>query len=425
MERAFRSACMLVAVGFTALTTDDSTGGEPYAVVEANGASSQPAFSADGDRIAFTSHASNLVDGDDNGQADVFVRDLRTGAITRISVDENGRPFAGASQWPSFGTSDEDVVFVAPRKAPTTDDIHLDLYISDGTHTERFGLFEEDLDGSIVSPAKRADAPLAFVSDASNIDPPDRNGVSDVFLAWSTRISRAFDGSDADGDSRDPAVASGGKVAFVSRATDLVAGDRNGFDDVFLHTGFGEALVRASVASDGTEANGHSDRPSVDSLGRVAFASGASNLVPDDRNEAWDVFLHDPRSGETVRLSLGGEGTEANDQSGAPALSADGRWLAYSTFATNINGEDTDPFEDVLLRDLTTGSTVRISRPMPGRMHDGDSSGAVFSNDGRMIAFASDSSALVPGDSNGVADVFLYDIGTRSIVRVSERPAGR
>ena len=151
--------------------------------------------------------------------------------------------------------------------------------------------------------------------------------------------------------------------------------------------------------------------PAISADGRfVAFVSFATNLVPGDTNDATDVFVRDRQTGTTRRVSLGPGGVQGNGGSAGPAISANGRFVAFFSAATNLVPGDTNGTADVFVRDRQTGTTRRVSLGPGGVQGDGDSVGAAISADGRFVAFESDATNLVPGDTNGAPDVFVRSL---------------
>ena len=177
-------------------------------------------------------------------------------------------------------------------------------------------------------------------------------------------------------------------------------------DKVDLKTG---QTVRVAVDSAGVQGNDTSSDPSLSANGRVvAFQSFATNLVAGDTNGAGDVFVHDRRTGQTVRVSVDSAGVQGNSSSFDPSLSANGRWVAFQSFATNLVAGDTNGDCDVFVHDLTTGETVRVSVNSAGIQGNSESFFASLSAKGRVVAFTSDASNLVAEDTNGDSDVFVH-----------------
>jgi Tol biopolymer transport system component len=199
-------------------------------------------------------------------------------------------------------------------------------------------------------------------------------------------------------------------VTFFSGASNLVSGDTNGQGDIFVHDRQTGETTRVSVASDGTQADGLSVFSTLSADGRyVAFESSSSNLVSGDTNGTNDVFVHDRQTGETTRVSVNATGVEGNDGSGGPVLSADGRYIAFASAASNLVNGDTNAVADIFVRDRQTGETTRVSVNATGVEGNDGSGGPVLSADGRYVAFLSYASNLVSGDTNRVRDVFVVE----------------
>lgn len=277
---------------------------------------------------------------------------------------------------------------------------------------------------------------VAFVSVSSNLVPGDTNNKYDVFVhdretGTTTRVSVSSAGTQANGNSfhLDPGISADGRfVAFGSDATNLVPSDTNTNVDVFVHDRQTGTTERVSVSSTGDQVAGFA--PDISADGRfVAFNSNYPTLIPDDTNASSDVFLHDRQTGLTERVSVSSGGIQGNDDSGIaePALSADGRFVAFSSGASNLVPGDTNASLDVFVRDRQTGTTERVSIASSGTQGNdlsGGSSPMGISADGRFVAFVSLASNLVPGDTNGVADIFVHDRQTGTTERISVSSTG-
>ena len=230
-------------------------------------------------------------------------------------------------------------------------------------------------------------------------------------VGTTTRVSVDSDGLEVDGASFRPAVSADGRyVAFASSATNLVPGDTNGRDDVFVHDRQTRQTTRVSVASNGTQASADSGLPALSADGRyVAFASVATTLVPGDTNGVGDIFVHDRQTRQTTRVSLRSNGAQANGSSGNPSLSANGRFVAFSSYATNLVSGDTNSQVDVFVHDRQTRRTTRVSVRSNGAQANGQSDAPALSADGRYIGFTSEATNLVSQDTNGYRDIFLRD----------------
>ena len=336
---------------------------------EGNSSSDHPSLSADGRFVAFMSLASNLVGGDTNGIYDVFVKDVQTGAITRMSTAADGTEANGSSTKPSICA-----------------------------------------DGHLV----------AFQSTASNLVSWDWNSydvfVKDLQTGTISRASNSADGTQADDSSFQPSLSADGRfVAFMSLASNLVAGDTNGIYDVFvkdLQTG---TITRASAAADGTQGNARSELPSLSADGRyVAFESEASNLVAGDTNGSYDVFVKDLQTGSITRASTAADGTQAMGATysnrASISISADGRYVAFASDASNLVAGDTNGTYDVFVKDLQTGAISQVSAAVDGVQGNYWSHYPAISADGRSIAFMSQATNLVAGNANGWSDGFVASV---------------
>jgi Tol biopolymer transport system component len=396
----------------------DSSGGE------ADKFSDPPVLSADGVIVVFPSLATNLVAGDLNGLRDVFVHDRATGLTERVSVDSTGAEADSESTESSISADGAVVVFTSRASNLVAGDQNgsQDLFVHERATglTERVSVNSSGVEGDRDSNGGRlsGDGSLAvFSSWATNLVPGDTNDRFDVFLrdrvnATTVRVSVDSGGAQANGESSGATISADGKiVAFASDAANLVPGDTNGSWDVFVHELSTGITERVSVDSSGVEGDGGSFTPSLSSDGRfVAFASLSSNLVAGDANASSDVFVHDRATGLTERVSVDAAGGEANDGSMAPVLSADGKRVAFHSWASNLVAGDTNVDVDVFLRDRSTATTLRLSVRTSGRQGNGGSDSPSLSADGSTAAFRSNSTNLVAGDTNAVSDAFVHEL---------------
>jgi Tol biopolymer transport system component len=402
----------------TSRVSVDSTG--------AQGSGWLPAISSDGLYVAFESASSNLVAKDTNMQPDVFVHDRMTGTTERVSVDSTG---AQANDWcslPSISADGIIVAFCSPASNLVAGDSNglSDIFVRDrGTGlTERVSVDSSgaESDGDSFASSISADGRfVVFESDATNLVAADTNGVRDVFLhdrstGVTTRISVDSSGSDGNGSSDGPSISSDGStVVFMSNASNLVPYDTNGMPDIFVRDIATSVTERVSVDSSGGEANLFSSVSSISGDGRViAFDSVASNLVVSDTNGMSDVFVHDRTTGITERVSVDSSGTEAAWGGTVPWISADGRTVAFQSYADDLVAGDTNSIDDVFVHDLSSGRTERVSVDSFGVQGNGFSyswGGGGVSADGSLVVFYSASSNLVAGDTNGAWDVFVRE----------------
>jgi TolB protein len=268
---------------------------------------------------------------------------------------------------------------------------------------------------------------IVFTSAAPNLADGDTNETWDVFLrdrqtASTTLISVSLTGTPADSSSYGNAVSADGRyVMITSLASNLVPGD--GGDNVFqvyVRDRWLRTTSRVSESGTGVPANGSTYGNAMSPDGRyLALASDATNLVPGDTNDATDVFIRDRARNTTSRLSLSGGGRQADAGSRHVSLSADGRYVAFTSDATNLVPGDTNGNSDVFVRDRDRNGTERMSLSGVAAQAVGDSYDTSLSSDGRYVAFTSDAANLVPGDTNGNSDVFVRDRRSRAITRAS------
>ena len=320
-------------------------------------------ISGTGRFVSFASGATNLVPGDTNGFSDAFVHDRHTGQTTRVSVG-----FDGSQANDNIG-SDDAVTISA--------------------------------DGRIV----------VFASHATNLVPGDTtNGLQDLFAydrktGKTELVTVSSGGVQANsGSSFQPGLSADGRfVVFVSTATNLVAGDTNNADDVFVRDRRNGTTERVNVSSSGAQSNAESfNTVAISADGRyVVFASSADTLVPGDIPGTYDIFVRDRLLNKTKRVI-------DDIPSGNPSISANGRFIAFSGGL----------FSDIYLHDRLTKKTKLLTRGT-GTPLECFCDGAVVSADGRLVAFVSGASNLVQGDTNGAIDVFVADTVTGEIRRVS------
>ncbi|MDQ3944145.1 MAG: hypothetical protein M3357_03120 [Actinomycetota bacterium] len=409
---------------------------------EASAPSQDVAISADGKVVAFVSSAPDLVAGDTNGQKDVFIRDRQAGTTTRVSVATGGaEPSAGSGE-PVLSADGRWVAFSSPARELAAGDANgvSDVFLHDrlGAITTRVSVDSGggDPDGPSVAPDLSADAAVvAFESKASDLlqGGADGNNLADVFVAAGGVITRVNVGAPVPqgGDSGAPSLSPDGRyVAYTSAATNIAPPDPHPGTDVFLFDRTSGTTRRVSAAGADGAPDGPSHSADVLTAGAgvlVAFASDATNLVSADGNEATDVFVRDVATDITTRESLDAAGGEAEGASTSPQLSADGGLVTFASNAANLTVTPPAPgSSEVYRRDRISGALERTSGPGGGGVADGaaGSTSPALSAGGNLVAFASQSPDLVPGDTNRTADVFLHDRYDGTTSRVSIGNAG-
>ena len=387
--------------------------------------SASPSLSADGRYVAFSSHATNFVPDDSNRRSDVFVHDRDTGTTTRVSVASDGTEGDDDSRTPAISADGRYVAFTSSAANLVPDDTNgaTDVFVHDrdtGT-TTRVSVASDGTEGEATSqhPAISADGRyVAFTSWAANLVDDDTNELADVFVhdrdtGTTTRVSVASDGTEGDSTSLYTAINADGRyVAFSSLASNLVPGDTNGTLDVFVHDRVTGDTTRVSFAPDGSELAHDAYYPSISGDGRyVGYGSLALNTIEGHPLGAWDVFVHDRTTGSTIEMSVAANGRAGSSGVDSPAFSADGRYVAFSSLASNLVPGDTNDSFDVFIHDQVTGVTERVSLAHDGAQGSGHSSFAAISADGRHVAFTSHAANLVPEDTSPLRDVFVVDRG--------------
>jgi hypothetical protein len=382
----------------------------------------------DGRLLVFFSDASNLVAGDTNSVRDIFLRDRRSGATELVSVDSKGEQGNSGSNFAVCSADGRYVAFFsfASNLVPGDTNGEGDCFVRDrvlGT-TERVSVDSNGIQGDgmsrliAITPDGRF---LAFESDATNLVPLDTNGFDDVFVhdrrtGVTERVSVGPNGVQGNHESNAPRISDDGRfVSFRSRASNLIFGDSNNAYDAFVRDRLTAVTQRVSVAWSGGQSNPQGDDYNVtcgiSGDGRFAiFTSRAGNLVPGDSNDQIDLFLRDRIAGTTERVSIGSDGTQGDDDSYLGAVSADGRFVVFPSFARNLV-----PGGTILglcyLRDRVAGTTTLVSVDSHGTPANGGclDVAASITPDGRFVTFDSWASNLVPGDTNGFSDVYIHD----------------
>lgn len=384
--------------------------------VEGDAQSLNPSISTDGRYVVFDSEAGNLVAGDYNGIGDTFVRDRQLGTTTRITGGGGGgTPMISADgRFVAFASADSNLV-------PGDTNWAIDIFVYElaNGQTERVSVDSEgqEANGGSLEPFLSSDGTyVAFISHATNLSPWPGNGWPQVFLhdrqtGVTEMVSLNTSGEPSLGLHHYPTVSADGRyIAFASLAGDLVPNDTNGDHDIFVRDRQTGVTERLSMTWDGQEANEDNTLPVIAANGRyVVFYSEANNLIPNDTNSRTDIFVRDLWLDVTERVSVDSNGQQVDGGSGYTSISADGRYVAFNSGATNLVTGDTNETSDIFLHDRQTGATERVNLSVSGEQSNGESAHVALSADGRYIVFESYADNLVPGDTNEVYDVFLRD----------------
>jgi len=380
-----------------------------------------PSINSDGRYVAFMSAANNLVAGDNNAQSDIFVHDRLFVATIRVSLDSSGTEANNGSNNPSIGALGRYVVFqsvasnLVAADTNGVDDIFAHDWVTGSTVRVSISSAAVQSNGASDKPSISSNGRyVAFQSVASNLVASDTNGASDIFvhdivMGVTLRVSVGPAGVQANGASTNATITPDGRyVVFQSVATNLVAGDANGAEDIFVHDTVTGTTALVSVDSASVQANGASDNPAISSNGRyVAFRSAATNLVAIDANGADDIFVRDTVAGTTALVSVDSASVQANGASDNPSISTDGRYVVFQSAASNLVAADANGFVDIFIRDTVAGTTTLVSVNSAALQANDDSNRPLISSDGQYVAFESSASNLVNGDTLGFDDIFL------------------
>ena len=388
---------------------------------QGNNPSHWAAISADGRYVAFDSSADNLVTGDNNSARDVFIHDRQTRVTERVSVSSSEDEGTSDSWNSSISSDGRYVAFLSEAGDLVDGDTNgfVDVFIRDRQEgvTERVSVSSAEVEGNFdcfYRPSISADGNfVAFTSGADNLVVNDENATSDIFVrdrqAGATeRVSLDSDEVEGKERSLSPSISADGRyVAFVSLAGNLVEGDANYVYDIFVRDRQTGVTERVSLDSDEVGGNEESDRPSISADGRyVAFDSWSTNLVPGVTSGLLQIFLRDRQAGVTEWLSMNSAGVEGNGGSLRPSVSADGAYVAFDSSAGDLVAGDGNGTPDVFVRNRLTGMTERVSVNSIGVEGNFDSVSPSISADGRLVAFMS-SAANFGDDTNNVSDIFV------------------
>ncbi len=381
---AFRSVEAQVGVPALDILSLDPTG------AQGSGDATQPAISKDGGLLVFTYDKDDLMAGDTNNVSDVFLRNVATGGLARLSVVPGNPPLQGKL------TSDQPGISGSGRVAAFRS-LSTFLAVDDNRHGD---IYLWDLDLRVP----------AF-----------------------ELVSIALDGQAGDGASSGPPSLdeSGNLVVFLSASTDLSTTRGNGNVQVYLRDRLKRTTYLISLTPNNKNAAaGDSTAAAISSDGNwVAFASQAEDIVPGDENRAADIFLRDLRSGVTMLVSRRPDLRPGNLPSDSPSLSADGRWVAFASLSTVFDPLDREKDWDIYLFDRLRGTLELITRPpsivgVPAPLLDGDSVRPSISSGGERIAFQSKAAFVLEDANDGLSDVYIHDRPTGAQALISRNGQG-
>jgi Tol biopolymer transport system component len=369
--------------------------------------------SGDGRYVLFRSTASTLVPGDTNGRRDFFVRDRLNGRTQRVNVSTSGAQ-SNATQDSRVADMSSDGRYVAFESSatnlvlPDTESLP-EIFLRDlnaGT-TERISANSagEPANGDSFGPSISDDGRfVTFMSVANNLDPrsPTTRAVLRIYVRDRVTRQTTLASPVLSGDSLEPYISGDGRFVVYYSAGSFVPDDVGSFDDVYIFDRVAGTTELVSRNSNGTVGNDSSfSRPMVTPGGRyVVFTSLASNLVTGDTNDNYDVFVRDRQLGRTEQISVATDGRHGNNRSTSPAISADGRFVTFVSSASNLVPGDTNNEADAFVRDRESGTTVRLGAGIGAQ---------TITPDGRFVGFES-AARLAPNDANDLRDVYVHEL---------------
>jgi Tol biopolymer transport system component len=416
-----------LTVGLVAPVADAASPKTKRVSVKSNGgevdkASFGSVITPDGRYIAFSSNSDDLAGNDSNGRTDVYVRDMQKKKTRLVSIRSNGAQGTEESTTPAISANGRYVAFetYAPNLFKGDMNEDFDIVIRDRKKGKTKLISKSSSgakgdDGSVDPDMTPDGRYVVFLSRASNLVAGDTMGITHLYIHDRVKkttklISKSSSGKRGNGSSGSPSVSASGRfVAFESHADNLVPNDNNGARDIFVHDRKKNRTTIVSVRSDGTDGGFDRDSThatiSADGL-TVAFASEGDLAGSDDNGSMFDVYVHNRSTKKTRHVSVSSDGAGGNIGSHRPSISPEGRFIGFESEADNlVNGDDIGKL-DVFIRDRKKGKTKRLSVGTNGSESDGVSSNSSVSAGGRFVTFTSRAANLIGSDGNGSSDVF-------------------
>ncbi|WP_226629758.1 FG-GAP-like repeat-containing protein [Alloyangia pacifica] len=387
---------------------------------QADGATMRGVFSADGAKLLMQSSA-RFVPEDLNPYADIYLKDMASGAIERLTLDPAiALPEEGGWE-PAISADGTRVAYTTTHRFTIDGEMEAaetvffkDLLTGEDKLVSASAEGEPGNDSSFYATFSPDGRQIAFTSYATNLVPGlamvgDAVFLKDIasgdirMLSTNAAGEAANNYSVGDGFSPD-----GSRFAFSSAADNLVAGDTNGARDIFAKDLTTGDVLRLSVGADGTEGNGDSSEASYSPDGtKLLFASRATNFVAGDGNGSQDLFIKDLTTGEITLVSTDSNGNQWTGDSYGGVFSPDGTKIAFYSDTSSLAVRDDNGARDVFVKDLVSGSVIVLSANISGDIGDAQSYWPKFVPDGSGVLFTSHATNLVPDDTNGERDLFI------------------
>ncbi|NOQ64221.1 MAG: DUF4214 domain-containing protein [Methyloprofundus sp.] len=367
-----------ISLSITQLFTADVSAMTSIADISANGVIGNssailPSLSADGRFIAFASYANNLLAGTRSEDMQIYLYDKEQGSIALVSKNMFGKANNASNGKPEIS--------------------------ADGQY-------------------------ITFATAASDMDDQDTlNKLKDVFVydRVTEQVSRVSSASEL-GLSEFPVISANGRfISYQSTIDDIVANDNNGTSDVFVYDRLQNISTRISLSFTGKEGRNESTRPSISADGRyITYQSDASNLVAGDNNRSSDVFVYDRNTEEVALVSRSTAGAWGSDDSVKPVISADGRFISYTSESDNLSsGARLNKNPKIFVYDRENGVTSLATINSLGELSNGRSFRSAISSNGRFVSYNSDATNLVAGNIINVSNIFVRDRLHAETTRIS------
>lgn len=399
--------------------------------------SSSPMISSNGRYVVFASGAGNLADNDFNSSTDIFVKDIQTGSVSRVSsaqslyVGSDSVPsITAAGNFVAFGTA-ESLVAIDRRGNDTYRRNMLTGSYAIATQIDPLATNATGNGDSYIGSLSGDGSVVAFDTFATNLGSKAVGIEGQVYariqgVATGQLISENAMGIPAIGNSRNPSVSGNGVwISFESNAYNLISNDNNGQYDIYVKNRNTGSIERVSTTNDGAESSGYSFDSSISGDGRfVAFISTATEFDSADQNGTQDVYVKDRMTNRIVRASANATGASADSFSQSPKMSSSGQFVTFSSAATNLVAGDDNNQGDIFVKNLGTGESKLASANASGIIGNQQSFRSSISADGRFVIFESDATNLISGDTNDRTDIYRKDMLTGAIERVSTASDG-
>lgn len=357
--------------------------------------------------------------------------------IVRVSVSTDGKEANNACRMPRISADGRFVVFESSATTLVPDDTNYrqDIFVHDlqtGT-TERVSVpdgREGEANSSSANASISADGRyVVFESTATNLVPGLEKRDTRIFIhdrtTGTTELASVNTYGEPAGGAHTPVISGDGRYVVFNTRQALDPADSNNADDIYLRDRIEQTTERVSITTEGFEANWASIAPSISADGRwIAFESRATDMVVDDYNDECDIFVRDRQRGETRRISVSSLGEQSNGRSGAPAISADGRYVVYQSAASNLVEGDWNGYTDVFMHDLETGETRCVSQSFDQGSADADSTAPAVSADGQYVTFMSQATNLNAFWSDNTNQIYHRDMVTGETNLASVPSAG-